>query len=128
MLIIIGGALSFENIASSDYGVGAVLAISGILAIAASVLYRKPETQIESNLNSTAKETPPKEEIDPFYKMQDDEFRRAEEEYRKESAEKRVIKEKEIVVKITCLYCQNLYDETLDRCPHCGGHRPAHAR
>jgi hypothetical protein len=34
-----------------------------------------------------------------------------------------VVKEKEIIreiVKIRCSYCGNLYDETLDKCPHCG--------
>lgn len=34
-----------------------------------------------------------------------------------------VIKEKEIIreiVKIRCSYCGNLYDENLDKCPHCG--------
>jgi aspartate carbamoyltransferase regulatory subunit len=41
--------------------------------------------------------------------------------------EKEIIREKEfvkeVVVKVRCPYCQNLYDETLDRCPHCGGAR-----
>jgi rubrerythrin len=35
-----------------------------------------------------------------------------------------VIKEKEIIkeiVKIRCPYCNNLYDEKEDKCPHCGG-------
>ena len=35
-----------------------------------------------------------------------------------------IIKEKEIIreiVKIRCPYCGNLYDEKLDKCPHCGG-------
>lgn len=35
-----------------------------------------------------------------------------------------VIKEKEVIreiVKIRCSYCGNLYDEKLDKCPHCGG-------
>ena len=35
-----------------------------------------------------------------------------------------VVKEREIVreiVKIRCSYCGNLYDEKLDKCPHCGG-------
>ena len=35
-----------------------------------------------------------------------------------------VVKEREIIreiVKIRCSYCGNLYDETLDKCPHCGG-------
>jgi DNA-directed RNA polymerase subunit RPC12/RpoP len=34
------------------------------------------------------------------------------------------VKEREIireVVKIRCSYCGNLYEETEDRCPHCGG-------
>lgn len=39
----------------------------------------------------------------------------------------RLLKEKEIVkeviVKVRCPYCQSLYDETLDKCPYCGGKR-----
>lgn len=38
-----------------------------------------------------------------------------------------VIKEREIIkeiVKIRCPYCNNLYDETMDKCPNCGGKRP----
>lgn len=27
------------------------------------------------------------------------------------------------IVKIRCPYCGNLYDQTLDNCPHCGGGR-----
>ncbi len=37
-----------------------------------------------------------------------------------------VVKEKEIIreiVKIRCPYCNNLYDEKHDKCPHCGGKR-----
>lgn len=37
-----------------------------------------------------------------------------------------IVKEREIireVVKIRCSYCGNLYDETLDKCPHCGGNK-----
>jgi hypothetical protein len=37
--------------------------------------------------------------------------------------EKELIKEKEVIVKIRCPYCHNLYDETLDKCPHCGAKR-----
>jgi len=33
-----------------------------------------------------------------------------------------IIKEKEIV-KIRCPYCGNLYDGSLDKCPHCGAGR-----
>jgi len=38
-----------------------------------------------------------------------------------------VIKEREIIreiVKIRCPYCNNLYDETEDKCPNCGGRKP----
>jgi len=35
---------------------------------------------------------------------------------------KEVIKEKEVIVKIKCPYCENTYEQTLDKCPHCGGH------
>jgi len=37
-----------------------------------------------------------------------------------------VVKEREIIreiVKIRCPYCNNLYDEKYDNCPHCGGRR-----
>lgn len=37
------------------------------------------------------------------------------------SREKEIIKEKEVIVKVRCSYCHHLYDETLDKCPHCGG-------
>jgi len=36
---------------------------------------------------------------------------------------KEIIKESQIVVKVRCPYCANLYDEALDKCPHCGGKR-----
>jgi len=38
------------------------------------------------------------------------------------------IKEREIIreiVKIRCPYCNILYDEKYDKCPHCGGKRRA---
>ncbi len=37
-----------------------------------------------------------------------------------------MVREKEIVreiVKIRCPYCNNLYEEKYDKCPHCGGKR-----
>ena len=34
--------------------------------------------------------------------------------------EKEIIREKEVIIKIRCPYCKNLYPETLDKCPHCG--------
>jgi hypothetical protein len=30
---------------------------------------------------------------------------------------------KEVIVKVRCPYCQQLYDETLDGCSYCGGYR-----
>jgi DNA-directed RNA polymerase subunit RPC12/RpoP len=36
---------------------------------------------------------------------------------------KEIIKEKQVIVKVRCPYCANLYDEALDKCPHCGGRR-----
>jgi hypothetical protein len=33
---------------------------------------------------------------------------------------KEIIKETQVIVKIRCSYCKNVYDETLDKCPHCG--------
>ncbi len=35
---------------------------------------------------------------------------------------KEIIKEKEVIVKIRCPYWKNTYEQTLDKCPHCGGH------
>jgi len=37
-----------------------------------------------------------------------------------------LVREREIIreiVKIRCPYCNNLYDEKYDKCPHCGGKR-----
>jgi hypothetical protein len=34
---------------------------------------------------------------------------------------KEIIKEKEVVTRIRCPYCHGAYNETLDKCPHCGG-------
>jgi hypothetical protein len=34
--------------------------------------------------------------------------------------EKEIIRQKEVIVKIRCSYCHNVFDETLDKCPHCG--------
>ena len=36
---------------------------------------------------------------------------------------KEIIREKEVIIKIRCQYCSHVYDETLDKCPHCGGRR-----
>lgn len=30
-------------------------------------------------------------------------------------------KEEKVIVKIRCQSCNNLFDESLDKCPHCGG-------
>lgn len=39
------------------------------------------------------------------------------------SKQKEIIREKEIIVKVRCSYCHNLYPELLDKCPHCGAKR-----
>jgi hypothetical protein len=36
---------------------------------------------------------------------------------------KEVIKEKGVIVKIRCKYCNAAFDETLDKCPNCGAER-----
>jgi len=33
---------------------------------------------------------------------------------------KEELKEEKVIVKIRCQSCNNLFDETLDNCPHCG--------
>jgi len=30
---------------------------------------------------------------------------------------------KEVIIKVRCRYCNNVFDETLDKCPYCGGKR-----
>lgn len=35
---------------------------------------------------------------------------------------KEIIKEKQVIVKVRCEYCGNLYDECLDKCSTCGAH------
>jgi len=37
--------------------------------------------------------------------------------------EREIVREKQVIVKIRCSYCHNLFDETLDKCPHCGAKR-----
>jgi ssDNA-binding Zn-finger/Zn-ribbon topoisomerase 1 len=32
-------------------------------------------------------------------------------------------REEQVIIKIRCPYCHNIYDETMDKCPHCGGKR-----
>ena len=39
------------------------------------------------------------------------------------SIQREIIREKEVVVKIRCLYCNSLYDETFNSCPRCGASR-----
>lgn len=34
--------------------------------------------------------------------------------------EKEIIRQKEVIIKIRCSYCKGLFNETLDKCPHCG--------
>lgn len=34
--------------------------------------------------------------------------------------EKTIVREKEVIVKLRCTYCRNLYLETNDNCPYCG--------
>lgn len=41
----------------------------------------------------------------------------------KGAREREIIREKEVIVKVRCPYCRNLFDETLDKCPHCGAKR-----
>lgn len=54
-----------------------------------------------------------------------DEFKR--QTPRIETAPKQVLREKEmvkeVIVKVRCPYCNNVYNEALDRCPYCGGKR-----
>lgn len=37
--------------------------------------------------------------------------------------EKGIVREKEVIIKVRCPYCQTFYDETLNQCPHCGAKR-----
>jgi len=37
--------------------------------------------------------------------------------------EKEIIREKEVIVKVKCPYCQRLYNEVLEECPRCGAKR-----
>jgi hypothetical protein len=40
-----------------------------------------------------------------------------------DAAKREIIREKEVIIKVRCSYCHNVFDETLDKCPHCGGKR-----
>ena len=108
LLFIIGGAMIFVDVASSDYLAGGVLALSGLFALMGGFAYRQPELQpVTENLTEPLNIPPPviKEPKESGIK------------------EKEIIREKEVIIKIRCPYCQNLYDETLDKCPHCGAKR-----
>lgn len=37
--------------------------------------------------------------------------------------EKEIVTKTEVIVKVRCIYCHNLFDERLDKCPNCGGKR-----
>ena len=33
------------------------------------------------------------------------------------------VKQKEVIIKVRCQYCNTAFDETLDKCPNCGAKR-----
>ena len=37
------------------------------------------------------------------------------------AAIREIIREKEVIIKVRCSYCGKPYDETLEKCPNCGG-------
>jgi len=61
--------------------------------------------------------------LDCFQKFQDEkEKRELELELLRQNVTKEGQDEKHVIIKIRCPYCKNVYDETLDKCPHCGAH------
>jgi hypothetical protein len=98
----------YPDISSADLMSGGMLALSGILALWGGFAYRQPEPQpVAANLTGPLSVPPPiiQEPKESLPK------------------EKEIIREKEVVIKIRCAYCQHTYDETLDKCPHCGARR-----
>jgi hypothetical protein len=108
MLFIIVGAVAFPDISSADLPSGGVLAISALLALTGGLSYRPPETPpLGADLSPTPSVAP-----QIIHKPEESGIR-----------EKEIIREKEVIIKVRCAYCQNTYDETLDKCPHCGAKR-----
>jgi hypothetical protein len=79
----------------SIIGVGTFLAfIGGILALVYNPIAPIPPPPMQATTSATA----------PFH----------------ERVIREEITKKEVIVKVRCNYCGTLYDETLDKCPHCG--------
>ncbi len=97
LVFTIGGALGSTEIYDLDIPGGILLALSGFIALGGAAFYQR-----DGNLNVKYSDLPPPPP--PIY-------------------QKEIIREKEVIIKIRCGYCQNLYDETWDHCPHCGAKR-----
>ncbi len=93
LVFTIGAAAGSTEIYDLDIPGGILLAMSGFIALAGSAFY-DPKGKLETTLPY-----PP-----PPPMMH----------------EKEIIREKEVVVKIRCRYCQNTFNETIDNCPICG--------
>jgi len=93
LVFTIGGALGSTEIYDLDVPGGILLAISGIIAFGGAAFYDR---------GGKLETTHPELSSQPMIH------------------EKEIIREKEVVVKMRCPYCQNTYNETLDKCPTCG--------
>jgi hypothetical protein len=95
LVFTIGAAAGSTEIYYLDIPGGILLAISGFLALAGSAFY-DPKGKLDTTLLYPPPPPPPM------------------------INEKEIIHEKEVVVKIRCRYCQNTFNEILDKCPTCG--------
>jgi hypothetical protein len=93
LVFTIGAAAGSTEIYDLDIPGGILLAMSGFIALAGSAFYDS-----KGKLESALPDPPPPPMMH----------------------EKEIIREKEVVVKIRCRYCQNTFNETLDNCPMCG--------
>ena len=94
IVFTLGAALGSWEIDPYDIPSGVVLFFSGVLALTGALLYkRSPDLPLTTTRINQA------------------------------VSQKEIIKEKEVIIKVRCNYCQTPFDETLDNCPNCGARR-----
>jgi len=96
MVFTVVAAATAWEIDPADVPSGVVLFASGVFAFIGAFSYKR-------------KEVPPPP---PMYNMPPPAM-----------FERQIIREKEVIIKVRCNYCQTPFDEVLDRCPNCGAKR-----
>ena len=94
IVFTLGAALGSWEIDPYDVPSGVVLFFSGVLALTGALLYKhSPSSPSTSGTIDSA------------------------------VSHKEIIREKEVIIKVRCSYCQTPFDETLGNCPTCGARR-----